>query len=304
MENALVALSNRLASAVEQAGRAVVAVQARPRVASSGVHWRRDVIVTADHTIRREEDLRVTLPDGRTVPAELAGRDAGTDVAILKVAGVGEPGAALASAESAKPGDLILAVGRSEETGVSATMGVISAVAGSWHTWRGGRIDQYLRLDVSLYPGASGGALVDAQGRIIGVSTSGLSRVAALAIPFATINRVVDELLSKGRVTRGFLGVGLQPVGLPDHIRKQVQRDKAVGLMVLSVLPDGPAGKAGLMLGDVVLALDGKPVADTDDVQAALDAESVGKTVQAQVLRGGALTELSIRIEERPRKEN
>ena len=301
MENQLIALSNELAGIAERAGRAVVAVHGRPRISSSGVLWRNGAVVTADHTLRRDEELRVTLPDGKTVPAVLAGRDPGTDLAVLKVDGAGS--VEIEIAQAIKTGNLVLAIGRSEETGVVAALGVVSGVAGAWHTWKGGKLDQFVRLDIGLYPGASGGAVVDVEGKVIGIATAGLSRTSVLAIPSATVNRVTEELLSKGHVARGYLGVGLQPVGLPEHLKSKLHLSaSAGGLIVLSVETGGPAADAGIVLGDVLVALDGKPVADTDDVQEFLGSEYVGKTVKASVVRGGELTEAAITIGRRPRR--
>lgn len=305
MENPLITLSNELAAAAERAGRSVVAVHARPRFASSGLLWRKGVIVTADHTIRREEEIRVTLPDGRTVPAELAGRDPGTDLAVLK-AEASEASFETAVAESLKAGNLVLAVGRAGETGISAALGVVSNASGPWHTWRGGKLDRFLRLDLGLYPGASGGAVVDAGGKLIGIATAGLSRTSILAIPMETVSRVAQELLSKGHVARGFLGVGLQPIALPEHLRTKLnlpaESQGAAGLMVLSVEPDGPAGRAGIVLGDVLAALDGKAVTDTGEVQEFLGSEYVGKAVKASLVRGGEPAEVTITIGERSRR--
>src|SRR5438067_3893303 len=290
METALVALSNELAAAVEQAGRVVVAVHGRPRVSSSGVVWSAGVIVTADHTLRRDDGIRVTLADGSTVPAEIAGRDGGTDLAVLKAETGATPGLDARGASDLKPGNLALVVGRSQETGVSATLGVISSLSGPWHTWRGGRVDEFVRLDAGVYPGSSGGAVVDVNGRFIGLATLGLSRTSPLVIPVSTLHRVGTVLLEKGHVARGFLGVGLQPVALPQHLGIAATS----GLIVLSVEPDAPASQAGVGIGDVLIALDGKPVADTDDVQAVLSAENVGKPVKASLLRSGALVDLTI----------
>jgi S1-C subfamily serine protease len=294
MENELVALSNELAGAVEHAGRAVVAVNARPRFASSGVVWRPGVIVTAEHTIRRREEIGITLPDGRSASATLAGRDPGTDIAVLKLADADVPAATLGSTEALQPGHLILAIGRSADSGVNATMGVMSAVSGPWRSWRGGQIDQYLRLDLTLYPGSSGGAVVDTAGRVLGISTSALSRIAGLAVPASTVNRVVDELLRTGHVSRGYLGLGLHPVSLPDG---------STGLIVLSAEPNGPAAVAGMLLGDILVALAGKPLSDTDEIQAILNGQSVGKPLAARIVRGGQVIELTITVGERPRRE-
>jgi S1-C subfamily serine protease len=294
MENELVALSNELADAAAQAGRVVVAVNARPRFASSGVLWRPGVIVTAEHTIRRRDEIGITLPDGRATSATLAGRDASTDLAVLKLPENGTPAASFGSTEGLKPGHVVLAIGRSPDSGVNATMGIMSAVSGPWRSWRGGQIDQYLRLDLTLYPASSGGAVVDTQGRVLGIATSALSRIAGLAVPVSTVDRVVDELLRTGRVARGYFGVGLHPVTLPDG---------SVGLIVLSVEPDGPAARAGVLIGDVLVALGGQPARDTDDVQAALGGASVGKPITVRIVRGGQVIELSITAGERPLRE-
>src|SRR5438270_7518996 len=284
MANELAALSNELAAAVEQAGRAAVAVHARPRFSSSGVFWRPGVIVTAEHTIRREEEIKVTLPDGKNAPATLVGTDPGTDLAVLKTDWTGSGSAARAEPV---PGNLALCIGRSEDSGVNATMGIVSAVSGPWRTWRGGRLDRYIRLDLTLYPGSSGGVVINTAGEIIGVATSVLSRIAGVAIPAVTVDRVVEELLTRGHIARGYLGLGLQPVELPDH-RK--------GLVVLSLEPQGPSAKAGLLIGDIVVALGGAAVGDTDDIQLVLENHAAGQSVEAEVLRGGVSRKVGITV--------
>jgi S1-C subfamily serine protease len=299
MSSTLAALSNDLAGAVEKTAPFVAAVNGRTRFPSSGVIWRAGVVVTAEHSLKRDDDLSVTLPDGRKADATLAGRDPGTDVAVLKVEGASaEP--EFAPQGSVKTGNLALAVARSAELGVNATMGVISALGGPWGTWRGGRLDQYIRLDVSLYPGSSGGAVIDTAGRIIGIATSALSRAAGVAIPAATIDRVTGELLSRGRIARGYLGVGLQPVGLPEHLINKLKLGASTGLIVLQAESSGPAERAGVLVGDVLLSLEGKPVEDVQDLQAVLGSDSVGKTLKAAILRGGQLIEASIAVGERP----
>ena len=292
MSHELAALSNELAGAVEKTGKAVVAVHARPRFASSGVFWRPGIVVTAEHTIRREEEITVTLPDGTNAPATLAGADPGTDVAVLKVEGSTHPPVARAAADPV-PGHLILAIARSEDSGVNATMGIVSAVSGSWRTWRGGRLDRYIRLDLTLYPNSSGGVVVTTTGEAIGIATSTLSRIAGVAIPGSTIDRVVDEILARGSVSRGYLGVGLQPVELPD---------RRTGLIVLSLEPDGPAAKAGVLIGDILISLGGANVGDTEDIQSLLERHRVGAGVEGEFLRGGTSRNATIVIGERPRR--
>ena len=291
MANELTALSSQLAAAVERAGQSVAAVHARPRLTSSGVFWRPGILVTAEHTVRREEEITITLPDGSEAPATLAGSDPGSDVAVLRV---DRPAAAIPhTATLPAPGNLALALGRSPDSGVNATMGIVSAVSGSWRTWRGGRLDAYIRLDLTLYPGSSGGVVVNSAGEAIGIATSVLSRIAGLAIPVSTVDRVVDEILARGRVARGYLGVGLQPVELPDHQK---------GLIVLSLEPAGPSARAGVLVGDILLSLDGRAVPDTDDIQSVLESHRVGDAIDAEVLRGGVSTKLAITIGERPRR--
>jgi len=292
MANELAALSEELAVAVERAGQSVVAVHARPRFSSSGVFWRPGIIVTAEHTIQRKEEITVTLPNGSNTPATLAGGDAGTDVAVLRVEGANGAPTPRAGAAPA-PGNFVLAIGRSQDSGVNATMGIVSAVSGSWRTWRGGRLDHYIRLDLTLHPASSGGVVVNTAGEAIGIATSVLSRIAGVAIPATTVDRVVDEILARGRVVRGYLGVGLQPVELPDHQK---------GVIVLSLEPAGPAAQAGVLIGDVLLSLGGKAVPDTDDIQAVLESNSVGQSVEAEVLRGGVPRKVAIAIRERPRR--
>jgi len=287
----LTAFSTSLADAVASAARVIAAVNGNQRLASSGVIWRDGIIVTADHTVRRDDDLTVVLPDNRTVPARLAGRDPSTDLAILS-ADTPTPAAEFSAPASLQVGNMVLAVGRRGENGPCASLGVLSALGGPWRTWRNGNIERFVRADLNLYPGSSGSALVDTEGRVIGINTSGLTRNWSVTVPRETVDAVIDAVLSHGHVTRGFIGVGLHPVRLPDN---------RTGLIVLSTEPEGAAAKAGILIGDVLLALAGKPLADTDDVQAHLGPEQVGKTLQATVYRGGTVIEIPVIVGSRPK---
>jgi S1-C subfamily serine protease len=298
----MLAFSNNLADAVERAGRCIVTVNARSRMSSSGIHWRRGVVVTSDETIKREEEITVGLPDGRTVPATLVGRDPSTDVAVLKLQDVELPVAELGDTSTLKVGHLVLALGRGSESGLSASMGVVSALGGAWRSYYGGAIDQFVRLDLTLYPGFSGGPLVEVTGRVVGMNTSG-PRHTALTIPTSTVNRAIDQLLQKGWIARGYLGVGMQPVRLPETLKSSLNLSASGGVIVVNVESSGPADKAGVLIGDVVVAIDGTPVSDTGDVQAILGPDSVGKTLRAQIVRGGALVEVAIAPGERPGRE-
>lgn len=298
ISSTLLALSNNLADAVEQAGQCVVAVNARSRRSSSGVHWRQGVIITADETLKRSEDITVTLSDGRTVPATLVGRDPSTDIAVLKLQDVELPVAQIEEATSLKVGQIVLSVGRSHESGVNASMGVVSAIGSSWRSSYGGLIDQFVRLDLNLYPSSEGGPLVVASGQVIGITVSGPRRM-VLAIPASTVNRVVDQLLAKGRIARGYLGLGMQPVSLPESLKSTLNLSSLGGVIVVNVEPNGPADKAGVLIGDVLIAVDGTPVSDTSDIQAKLGLQSVGQTLNVKIIRGGVLVEVALTIGER-----
>jgi S1-C subfamily serine protease len=302
-ESPLVHLSNDLAAAVERGGASTVAVHARHRVGSSGVLWRPGIVVTADHAVRRDDDISVSLPNGDTAAARLQGRDPDTDLAVLAVetAAVSQP--EFADAGALKTGNLVVAVARDGEDGVRAASGVISAVSGPWRTWRGGRIDQFISLDLSLYPGFSGGPLVDVLGRVLGINTSALSRRYDLAIPNSTVDRVLDQILSGRRPGRGYLGVGMQPVRLSESLRRVAKLDAVGGAIVVAVEPDGPAEKAGLFIGDIIIGIDGSAVEDTDDVLAQLGSDRVGVTVRLRVVRGGQVVEPSVTIGERPAEQ-
>jgi len=300
LTNPLVSFSEQLASTVAQVGQSIVAVHARPRFDSSGVHWKNGVVVTADHTIRRDDDIQVTAPDGSKLSAELVGRDSGTDLAVLKVSGL-TARVAERAAEIPTPGSVMLAVGRSKDS-VNAAFGVLSSISPASQTWRGGRLDQVVRLDIALHPAASGAAVVDAAGKLVGIATPVLSRVSVFAVPLATVERVVEALLAHGRIPRGYLGVGLQPVALPEHLRSTMNLKAPTGLIVISVDQDAPAGQAGVTIGDVLLELGGRTIQEPEHVQDVLDSGSVGKKLQARLLRGGKLVELEITPGERPRK--
>jgi S1-C subfamily serine protease len=304
METELINLSNELAAVVEKLNPYVVSVRARRHYPSSGLHWSKGVIVTADHGVHRDEDISLTLADGTTVGAELVGRDLGTDLAVLRAEGSGPAAAELGRAETVKAGELALVVGRSPDSGANASMGIISAASGPWRTWRGGKLDAYIRLDARLFPQSTGGAVVNARGEIIGIATSALSRVAGLAIPVATVKRVTEKLLEKGFVPRGYLGIGVQPVPFSEELQKRLSIPNKGGLILLTVESDGPADKAGLLIGDIVTGVGDIRVEQTSDLQAYSDSGVIGKSVKIQFIRGGALKESTLTVVERPARRS
>jgi S1-C subfamily serine protease len=298
--SSLLDLSNNLADIVEQVGNSVVAVNGGTRISPSGIHWRDGIIVTSDESLQRYEEITVTTTDNRTVTATLLGRDSTTDVAVFQLKGGEIPVAKIGDATTLKVGHLVLGLARSGEGDLKAAMGAVSVVSGAWRSMSGGNIDSFIRPDITFYAGFAGGPLVDAGGFVVGMNTSG-RRGTALTIPASTVNRVVDQLVAKGRIPRGYLGLGMQPVRLPANLKSALNLTSAGGVIVVNVETNGPADKAGVLLGDVLVAFDGISISDTGDVLALLNnSDRVGKTVSVQLVRGGALVELAIAIGEKP----
>jgi len=294
------AVSNALAEATEKAAQHTVAVHTGARGSTSGVIWRAGLIVAAEHGVRRDEEMQVTLPDGKVRSAKVVGRDPSTDLAVLKCDDANIAVTAVADEASLKAGQLMLVVGRTRVSGPVAALGIVSLVALERRLWGGGAISPYVRLDVTLQGIAIGGAVVSPGGEIVGIATPKYAPAGALAVTAPTVNRVVDALLTKGHIPRGYLGVGLQPVRLPEQVREALQRQEKSAAMVLEVEPEGPADKAGVLIGDILIGINEKPVMRLEDVQAHLHGEQIGKTLRAEFLRGGVKREASIVVAERP----
>ena len=304
MPTELSEFSNALADATARAAASIVAVHTETHGSSSGVIWRPGVVVTSEHALRRDEEIRVTLPDGRVAAATLAGRDPSTDLAALNCAEASAAVAQTAPPDSVRAGSLTLVVGRTRASGPVAALGVVSLRTDERRTWTGTALKPYIRLDVGLGPTAVGGAAVDAQARFIGIATPRFGRFGVVAIPATLVDRVIDTLLQKGRIPRGYLGVGLQAVRLPDALRESLQRTEKTAAIVLEVEPEGPAHKAGIVIGDIFVALENQPVSCVEDVQTHLHGEAIGKRISAKVIRGGAVRELAITVGERGREGN
>ena len=292
MAKILSELSDALAATVAETGDSVVRVEGRSRLPASGVVWSAEgVIVTAHHVLERDDDITVGLPDGNTVSAKLAGRDPTTDVAVLRTSADGLAPARWIDPDDVRVANLVLALGRPGQT-VQATLGVVSALGKSWRTRAGGRIDRYLQSDVAMYPGFSGGPLVNASGGVVGLNTSALLRGVTVSLPSPTIKGTVETLLEHGKIRRGYLGVGAQVVRLPNG-------EQETALLLVSVEPKSAAESAGLLLGDTLVSLNGHPLQQLDDLLSALTADMVGKTVAVQVIRGGERREISVTVGER-----
>ena len=289
-------LSDALAATVAAASPGVVRVEGRSRLPASGIIWSSDgVVLTAHHVVKHEDGITVGLPGGQNVPATLVGRDPTTDLAALRVQATGLNPPAWAEPEGLQVGHLVLALGRPGQA-ARATLGVVSALGDSWHTPTGGRIERYLQTDVVMYPGFSGGPLVDVSGRVLGLNTSALMRGISITVPAPTLRRVVGILLAHGRISRGYLGVGTQPVRLPSSMAQELGQD--TGLLLVSVAPGSPADQHGLLLGDTIIALNGQPVRHVDDLLALLSGDLIGATVAIRMVRGGQPHEQSVVIGE------
>lgn len=301
--SALSELSSQLAFAVETAGKSIVAIHARRRIPSSGIVWRDGVVVSASHTVRSEGEISISLPNGETVKATVAGRDSATDLVVLRMKGSSSvKAAARADASSLRVGSLVLAVGRPGRN-VSASFGIVSAIGEGWRTWQGARIDRVLRLDLAVYDGFSGGPLVDASGGVLAINNSALARGTPLALPAPAVDRVVDELLERGHVRRPFIGVAVQPVTLSAALAKQHQLAGDGGLLIVSIAEDSPAEKAGILLGDLLLETAGHRVSRPDDLLDALAGTKQNQSVNVTILRGGVLKTVSITPADRGERE-
>jgi S1-C subfamily serine protease len=290
LEQFSAALAER-ASAVQAS---VAAVRLHHGRHLSATLWQPDVALASEQSLPRREEFEL-LVAGATVKAKLAGRDPGTNLAALRL----ERPIEVNTWTPAEPtaGTLALAFGADGSGGVRTRLGVINAAGPEWTSSAGGRLDRYIALDLTLGRAEEGGPALDASGRLLGITTFG-PRGRVLVIPAATIARIVPALIKEGRIARGWLGVGLAPVAVPDAL--QAEAGQPVGAMVMSLIADGPAAKAGIVAGDIVLSVNSTPARRLRDIAAALGAESVGRTADLRVIRGGALVSVQATIEARP----
>jgi S1-C subfamily serine protease len=297
MASNLIGVSNELAALVKESGPAVVRVEGRRRTNATGIVWSADgLIVTANHVLRRDDNIMVGGPEGESVPATVVGRDESTDVALLRAELPVLSPLVPAAEEQMTPGHIVLALGRPGRS-VQATMGIVSALGGSWRTGMGGEIEQYLQTDVVMYPGFSGGPLVGAGAALLGMNTSGFGQGVSLTIPHTTLTRVVASLQAHGKIRRGYLGVSTQRVRLPEDI--QTELGQRSGLLIVSVEAGSPAAEGGMTLGDTIVAVSGQPVHNHDDLLAALAGDVVGNKETVRILRGGKLQDVLVKIGER-----
>jgi S1-C subfamily serine protease len=297
MANPLTDFSNGLTAAVEKGGASTILVDARKRYPASGIAYADDLVLTADHVVTREDDIKVLLPDGKSLSATIAGRDPGSDLALLRLAEKALSPAK--TSDSIKVGQLVLALGRPSSAGMQASWGIVTAISGPTRTFRGGMLDEYVQTETTPYPGFSGGPLVNTEGEVLGLNTSGLTRGSSLTIPIKVAWRIAEALATHGTVKRGYLGVRTQPVDVPEAARTALQREQSHGLLVLWLEEGGPAEKSGLLVGDILVAVSGQAVGDADDLFSALSSDTVGKSIAVEVLRGGRPETVSVTVGER-----
>ncbi len=290
-------VSNEMAALVESVGEGIVRINARRRTPATGVIMTEDgMIATANHIVRREENILVGLPNGDEVNAAFVGRDPSTGLAIIKAEATSLTVPNWVTSDSAKVGHLVLALGRPGQS-VQATLGVISALGDSFQIEGGGRIDRYVQTDVVMYPGFSGGPLVSADGAVYGLNNSMLMRGTSLTIPTETVQRVGEALMRDGHIKRGYLGVTAQTVRLPEATAAQAEQE--TGLLVADVAANSPAADGGVLLGDVIVAMGGKPTHSMEELLSMLVGDAVGQQIDLAVVRGGAMATLPVTIGER-----
>ena len=290
--NPLIAFSEKSAEIVANVGKSIVAVNGQ-RFPCSGIHWREGLIITSVESLKRTEGITITLPDGETAPVTLLGKDASTDIAVFQTS-ASLPIAPINSKCELQVGHLAIAVGRDSNRGLSVAHGVASTVGGAWRSSLGGHLDRFIRLDLNLYPGG-GSALVDAAGQVVGFNTTGPRR-SVLTIPAVTVDRVVNQLLETGHINRGYLGVGMQPVALSESLIDELSLKSDQGLMIINVETRSPAQSAGIILGDILIAIEDTPVKKLKDIQAYLEPQNVGNTIKIGLIHGGELKNVTLTI--------
>lgn len=298
MPSPLAEFSQQLANTVEKAGQSIVSILEGGRAGVSGTIWREGIGAAVDHTLHGLDEVTVILPSGEEAKASVSGRDPGADIAILKLP-TDAPPSTLADDSIARVGEIVLSVGRRGTDGLAATYGLISAIGGPWRTSSGRRVDRWFRLDLNPFPGFSGGPIINAAGEVLGIANSGPGRSAAV-VPASTVNRIVDEILKHGRTVRGYIGIGVQPVAFPEDAWQKLGISGGRGLLIIAVAPEAADTQAGLMLGDVIVAIDGKTLQTGANLQSILDGENIGKSVSVDVVRGGQLLKIAVTVREKP----
>lgn len=297
-KNIFTELSEAMANAAEAAGKYTVMVDARRRFPASGIAFAKDMILTADHVVERDEDIKILLGNGNEVSARLAGRDPGTDLAVLKLDSASADPADIAKSP-ARVGQFVLALGRPSSRGIESSFGTVNALGGPVRTGRGGMLEKYIKTDVVSYPGFSGGPLINGEGQVFGINTSGFGGGGAITIPTEIAWKVAETLAAHGKIKRGYLGIRSQTVNLPAEAQSQLKREQETGLLVVGLERDSPAEKGGLIVGDLLVGVSGVAVEHHDELFVRLSGDVVGKSTPLDILRGGKLQVVNVVVGER-----
>jgi S1-C subfamily serine protease len=298
MSPSLIDFSHELADTVDRAGQSIISVLDGGRTGVSGTIWRKGIAIVVAHTINGLDEVNVVLPSGVETKVKVSARDSGTDIAMLEMPEDLAP-SSFADDSKARAGEIVLSIGRRGTDGLAAAFGIVSAISGAWRTSTGARVDRWIRLDLNPFAGFSGGAVVNAAGEVIGMATSGSGRSAEV-VPASTVNRILDQLIKHGHPVRGYIGVGLQPVGFPEGAWQPLGITSGRGLLITAIAPGSPAEQAKLTLGDVIVKIDGKPLSSLIGLHWLLDSEMVGKSISLGVVRAGELLDVSVSVLERP----
>lgn len=297
-KNIFTELSEAMANAAEAAGKYTVMVDARRRFPASGIAFAKDMILTADHVVERDEDIKILLGNGNEVSARLAGRDPGTDLAVLKLDSASADPADVAKSP-ARVGQFVLALGRPSSRGIESSFGTVNALGGPVRTGRGGMLEKYIKTDVVSYPGFSGGPLINGEGQVFGINTSGFGGGGAITIPTEIAWKVAETLAAHGKIKRGYLGIRSQTVNLPAEAQSQLKWEQETGLLVVGLEKDSPAEKGGLIVGDLLVGVSGVAVEHHDELFVRLSGDVVGKSTPLDILRGGKLQVVDVVVGER-----
>jgi S1-C subfamily serine protease len=291
-------LSKSFSDTIKAFQNSIVAVDGGGRSTSSGLVWRPGVVITTHHGLRQQEGIEI-LHTGEPISGSLIGSDPATDLAVLRIPSENLTPVENTADRSVRVGEVVLSVGRSRLGDISASSGIIARTGSAWRTWRGGHIDQLIRPDIRLYVGQAGSALVNEHRQVLGINSPALARQAVITIPARTIDRIVDAILERGHAPRPFLGIAMQAVPVPEPVHSLFPADAEHALLVIHVEQKAPAAQAGVMVGDLVLSLNGEPIQDVREFLHRLAGFRIGDTIALVVIRGGAKVDLTVGIGDR-----
>lgn len=302
MNTALETLSQDFSDILARTSRSIVSIRGQ-RSTGTGIHWKQGIIVTSCEALQIEDSFKVGLPNGNAAEVELLATDPTTDIALLSLPeAIDLPVAVLGDPQTLALGQLVSTVGyqasRGRQSSQFASLGIVSQVGPAWRSQRGGQIDRYIAVDLTLYRGSAGSPLINAGGQVVGFNTFGPRRK-VLTIPATNVTAAVSQLQQRGKLSRGYLGLGMQAISLPENVQQQYNLTQAIGVLAVSVEPDSAAAAAGMVLGDIMLTFNEEALTSLKQIQSFLGPQSVGESLEIQLLRGGELCTISVVVGER-----